>query len=162
MPRIELSTEIRSSREICFDLSPSVDLHKLSTAKTNEEAAAGKTSGLMNLNETVTWRATHIFIRQNLTTKITALQSPIYFVDEQLNGIFKSLRHQHIFTQDGDKVIMTDIFDFESPAGILGQLFNRLMLTSYMRKFLMERNQIIKQFAESDRWTEVMDPKNYK
>jgi len=73
MPRIELSTGIRSSIEICFDLSRSVDLHKLSTAKTNEEAVAGKTSGLMNLNETVSWRATHFFIRQELTTKITAL-----------------------------------------------------------------------------------------
>ena len=54
---------------------------------------------------------------------------------------------------------MTDIFDFESPGGILGQLFNRLILTSYMRKFLIERNQIIKEFAESDRWKEVLDGK---
>ncbi|QFG53124.1 SRPBCC family protein [Chryseobacterium sp.] len=162
MPRIELSTEIRSSIEICFDLSRSVDLHKLSTAKTNEEAVAGKTSGLMNLNETVSWRATHFFIRQELTTKITALDHPVYFVDEQLKGIFRSLRHQHKFAQDGEKTTMTDIFDFESPGGILGQLFNRLILTSYIRKFLIERNQIIKEFAESDRWKEVLDGKIYK
>ncbi len=162
MPRIELKTEINSSIEICFDLARSIDLHKVSAGHTREEAVAGRTSGLINLNETVTWQATHFFIRQKLTSKITAINRPDYFVDEQLNGIFKSLRHQHIFAQDGDKVIMTDIFAFESPAGILGQLFNKLMLTSYMRKFLMERNQTIKEFAESDRWKEVLDPKNYK
>src|SRR5690606_2623789 len=157
MPRIELSTEISSSVQICFDLSRSVDLHKLSTAKTNEEAVAGKTSGLLDLNETVTWRATHFFIRQNLTTKITALQSPIYFVDKQLNEIFKSLRQQHIFTPDADKVIRTHIGDCESPAGILGQLFNRLVLTRCWPEYLMARNRIITRVAECSRWRAPLD-----
>jgi hypothetical protein len=41
MPIIELTTEIKSTIEICFDLSRSIDLHKISTAYTNEEAIAG-------------------------------------------------------------------------------------------------------------------------
>ena len=51
MPKIELKTEINSTLEICFDLSRSIDLHKISTAKTNEEAIEGTTSGLINLNK---------------------------------------------------------------------------------------------------------------
>ncbi|MEH6514179.1 hypothetical protein [Maribacter arcticus] len=47
MPRIELRTEINAPKEIVFDLSRSIDLHKISTEHTKEEAISGKTSGLI-------------------------------------------------------------------------------------------------------------------
>lgn len=157
MPVIKLITEINSTPEICFDLSRSIDLHKISTAQTKEEAIAGKTSGLIGLGETVTWRATHFGIRQKLTSKITDFDRPAYFVDEQLKGIFKSINHQHHFQKVDEKVVMTDIFEFHSPFGILGKIFNKLILTNYLKNFLIERNQIIKEFAESDKWKQILD-----
>jgi len=54
MPVIELKTAIKAPVERCFDLSRSIDLHKISTAHTNEEAIAGVTSGLIGPNEWVT------------------------------------------------------------------------------------------------------------
>lgn len=151
MPRIELITEIDSTIDICFDLSRSIDLHKISTVKTNERAIDGKTSGLIGLNEFVTWEATHFGFRQNLTSKITAFERPNYFVDEQLKGAFKSIHHQHIFEKNCGKVIMKDIFTFHSPFGIFGHLFNKLILTNYLKKLLIARNKVIKEYAESDR-----------
>jgi hypothetical protein len=59
MPRIVLKTEIDAPIEVCFDLSRSIDLHQISTAHTNEQAIDGVTSGLINLHESVTWRARH-------------------------------------------------------------------------------------------------------
>ena len=47
--------------ERVFDLSRSISLHKISSAHTNKEAIGGITSGLINKNETVTWRAKHLF-----------------------------------------------------------------------------------------------------
>ncbi len=152
MPTIKLLTEINSTIEVCFDLSTSIDLHKISTSKTKEQAIAGKTSGLIKLDEFVTWQATHFGFKQKLTSKITAFKRPYYFVDEQLKGPFKSIRHEHIFAQIGDKVIMTDVFEFHSPLGMFGRLFNKLIFTSYMRRFLMERNNVIKEFAENGKW----------
>ena len=157
MPKIELITEINSTIKVCFDLSRSIDLHKISTAKTNEEAIAGRTTGLINLNETVTWQATHFGLRQKLTSKITALERPKYFTDEQTQGIFKSIIHEHKFEQIGNKVIMTDIFEFQSPLGILGKIINKLVLTNYLKKLLVDRNQIIKEFAETEKWKEVLN-----
>lgn len=157
MPKIELTTEIKSTLEICFDLSRSIDLHKISTAQTNEEAIAGRTNGLINLNETVTWQATHFGIKQKLTSKITAFDRPNYFVDEQIKGIFKSIFHEHTFEQVGDKIIMKDIFEFHSPFGILGMIFNKLVLTNYLKDLLTNRNQIIKEFAETEKWKEVLN-----
>jgi hypothetical protein len=44
---------------------------------------------------------------------------------------------------------MTDVFEFESPLGIIGKLFNAIFLTGYLRKFLIKRNEMIKTIAES-------------
>jgi hypothetical protein len=75
--QIEISTQINASLERCFDLSRSIDLHIGSTKQTGERAIAGRTSGLMELGETVTWRAKHFGVWQNLTSKITDLSTPI-------------------------------------------------------------------------------------
>lgn len=157
MPKIELITEIKSTPEICFDLSRSIDLHQISTARTNEKAIAGRTSGLIKLNETVTWQATHFGIRQKLSSKITAFDRPNFFVDEQINGAFKSFVHEHRFEKMGDTVFMKETFDFQSPLGLIGKIFNSLVLTRYMTKLLSERNRVIKDYAESEKWKEMLE-----
>ncbi|OYU84079.1 MAG: cell division protein [Flavobacterium sp. BFFFF2] len=156
MPKIVLTTEIHATPDLCFDLSRSIDLHKISTAHTNEEAIAGTTSGLINLHQTVTWQATHFGVKQLLTSKITAFDRPHSFTDEQTKGIFKSFKHIHQFEKVGDQTMMTDIFEFQSPFGLLGHIFNRLILTRYMKKLLTDRNHFIKAFAETDQWREVI------
>lgn len=110
MPLIHLSTPIAAPIGIVFDLSRSIDLHQVSTAKTGERAVAGRTSGLIEKGETVTWRARHFGVWQYLTSKIT---------------------------------------EMESPLGLLGRAADVLFLKTYMEKLLLERNQVIKQFAES-------------
>ena len=140
MPIIELTTNINAGIEICFDLSRSIDLHKISTAHTNETAIDGVTTGLIGVNEFVTWQAKHFGITQKLTVKITAYNRPFHFRDEQVNGAFKSFSHDHYFEQNNGQTIMKDVFDFESPYGLPGILFNKLVLTLYMKKLLAKRN----------------------
>jgi ligand-binding SRPBCC domain-containing protein len=149
MPSVVIQTTINAPIERCFDLSRSIDLHTDSMKHTGEKAIAGRTSGLIGLGETVTWEAKHLGIRQTLTSKITEFEFPDYFVDEQVSGAFKSIRHEHRFVQQGSKILMTDNFIFESPLGVLGQLANVLFLKSYMKRLLVKRNEIIKQAAES-------------
>ena len=149
MPIIQLTTLINAPIEKVFDLSRSIDLHMESTKQTGEQAIAGKTNGLIGLGETVTWRAKHFGIWQTLTSKITEFDRPNLFADEMVSGAFKSFRHEHHFTTSGDHTIMKDVFEFESPLGILGRIFNKLILTRYMTKLLEERNRVIKEIAES-------------
>jgi ligand-binding SRPBCC domain-containing protein len=157
MPIIFLETSIHSSIELCFDLSRSIDLHQISTARSGEKAIAGRLTGLIGLHEQVVWQATHFGIRQNLCSEITRFERPFYFRDEMISGAFKSYLHDHIFESAGNKVIMKDIFNFESPGGPAGRLFNFLALTRYMRKLLAERNTIIKSYAETDLWKTVLN-----
>ena len=156
MPVIELKTIIRAPIERCFLLSLSVDLHKLSTAGTYEQAIAGITSGIMKMGDTVTWRAKHFGIYQVLTTKISAYQMPNYFISEMVKGAFKKIHHQHIFHPYGNGTAMTDLFDFECPFGVVGRVAEKLFLKKYMTKFLAIRNQTIKNVAEGEAWKELL------
>lgn len=156
MPRIILHTQINAPIATVFDLSRSIDLHKVSTAHTNEEAIAGKTSGLIGLGESVTWRAKHLGFYQELTTKITAFDFPNAFTDEMEKGAFKCFRHDHLFRAENGKTIMTDVFDYTSPFGLLGKLADFLFLKKYMTRLLAKRNETIKQFAEYGNWKETI------
>lgn len=156
MPRIELQTEIKADKKIVFDLSRSIDLHKISTEHTNEAAIAGKISGLIGLNERVTWRARHIGIYQNLTSEITEFSRPNYFVDEMVKGVFSEFKHEHHFSELNVGTLMTDYFYYKSPFGILGKLVDQIFLKKYLTDFLTKRNQIIKEFAESDKWKQIL------
>ncbi|KQT18589.1 cell division protein [Chryseobacterium sp. Leaf404] len=149
MSKILLTTTINADIKTVFDLSRDIDLHQKSTFKTGEKAIAGRTSGLIELEETVTWRAKHLGFYQTHTSKITEMEKPFKFTDVMLKGRFKSFIHQHLFKTEGKNTIMTDILEFESPAGLIGQLFNYFFLKNYMTEFLLERNKLIKSTAEN-------------
>lgn len=157
MPVIELETVIKSSNiEIVFDLIRSIDLHQVSTKRTNEKAISGRTSGLIELGETVTWRARHLGFYQELTSIITDFDRPTFFADEMHKGIFKGFRHEHHLRRENDSVIIKDIFEYNAPLGWLGKIADVLFLKKYMRRFLLERNQVIKEFSETDKWKGVL------
>ncbi len=156
MPIIKITTEINAPIETCFDLSRSIDLHAHSMKHTQESAVAGKTNGLIEMNETVTWQAKHFGITQFLTSKITNYNRPFIFRDEQTKGIFNSFKHDHIFESQGDKTIMKDVFEYQSPLGFLGKIADFLFLKRYMENLLITRNKIIKDYAESDKWKAVL------
>lgn len=149
MPTIELITIVNAPIEKCFDLARNIDLHIESTKQTGEQAIAGRTGGLIELGETVTWRAKHFDIWQTLTSKIMDFDRPNFFADEMVKGAFKSFRHEHYFVSRHEQTLMKDIFVFESPAGVVGRLFNWLILKKYMTRLLSKRNKVIKSAAEN-------------
>lgn len=148
MTLIEVSTEIKADIEKCFDLARDVDFHKLSVKKTKEEAIAGRISGMCELGDEITWRATHFGIRQKLSVKITKFNRPNFFEDKMTKGAFKSMRHEHLFVQTSELTLMKDKFYYEVPFGILGKIVNVLILKNYMKNFLLQRNRVLKQIAE--------------
>jgi ligand-binding SRPBCC domain-containing protein len=153
MTHIYLETIINAPIDICFDLSRSIDLHQFTTKQTGERAIAGKISGLIEKGEFVTWEATHFLVKQNLTTKIIEMSRPDYFIDIMTDGAFKSMWHRHSFSQSiTQKTTMTDEFKYETPYGMLGHLFNKLILKKYMMALLKGRNDIIKNVEESGEW----------
>jgi ligand-binding SRPBCC domain-containing protein len=65
-------------------------------------------------------------------------------------GAFASMSHRHEFAgTDGGGTLMRDSFTFRAPLGPLGRIAEWLILTAYMREFLMRRNAHLKQSAEA-------------
>ena len=149
MTTIRLITKINAPIQQVFDLNRNIDVHRLSTAKSNETAIDGITFGLINLNETVTWRGRHFGIYQTHKSLISAMEIPNYFVDEMLEGRFKSFRHEHTFVEKDGKTAMIDSIEYETPFGIFGSIFDRLILKKYLTDFIRERNRFIKDLAEN-------------
>lgn len=156
MGKIILTTKIHAPIERCFDLSTSIDLHKISASQTNEKAIDGITEGLIQLNQTVTWKAKHFGFWHKMKVKITEYEKPNYFVDEMVKGTFKFMHHKHEFAQHQKLTIMKDTFTFSSPFGFIGRLVDKLFLDQYMTDFIKKRNLEIKKFAESEKWKEIL------
>lgn len=152
MSRIELSTRVFAPRGRVFDLARSVDAHVASTPGTDErplDVDGGKTSGLMALGDQVTWRARHLGILQELTSKIVRYDRPGHFRDSMVRGAFAGFDHDHYFDDDGaGGTLVRDVFVFRSPFGPLGRLAEIVLLDRYMRRFLEQRARTLKALAE--------------
>ncbi|AIY00145.1 hypothetical protein ART_0546 [Arthrobacter sp. PAMC 25486] len=72
-----------------FALSRSIDTHTESMAGSRETAVAGVTSGLIELGLEVSWRAWHFGLPLHMSSRITAMEVPTRFVDEQVKGPFQ-------------------------------------------------------------------------
>lgn len=152
MARIELSLLVAAPPSRCFDLARSIDAHLESTAATGERAIGGRTSGLLALGDEVTWRARHLGVSQELTSRITAFERPLHFRDSMVRGAFARFDHDHYFESVNGGTLLRDVFDYRAPLGPLGWLAERLFLSAYMRRFLATRLRALKALAESDAW----------
>lgn len=156
MPVINLETKIEAPIERVFDLARSIDLHQRSMDHTNERAVGGVTTGLIGLGEAVTWEAVHFGIKQRLTSKITVCERPTHLQDIMVGGAFKGFTHDHYLSKTGTGTLMKDVFDFTSPLGLLGSVVDFLFLEKYMTGLLKQRNEVIKQAAESEDWRKFL------
>jgi ligand-binding SRPBCC domain-containing protein len=143
---IRIVTVIAAQTDRCFDLARDIDFHTRSLAGTGEKAVAGRTSGLIEQGESVTWEARHLGFQQQFTAEVTGFDRPLYFRDVMTAGAFRSFAHDHRFEERDGKTVMTDEVAFRSP---LGWLVDRLFIAGYLRRLLEGRCQAIKQEAES-------------
>jgi ligand-binding SRPBCC domain-containing protein len=148
MTTINLTTKIKAPQQIVFDVSRNIDIHQQSASKSKEKAIAGVTSGLINLNETVTWRGKHFGIYLTHKSRITAMDLHSYFVDEMEEGKFKTFKHEHFFEETNGVTTMTDKLQYETPFGFIGKLFDYFLLKNHLTVFLLERNKTLKKISE--------------
>jgi len=150
--RLQLQTTIHAPADLCFDLSRSIEVHLASSAHTKETVVAGKSSGLCEVGDVITWCARHFGVFQRLTVRITRVEYPTYFRDEMLSGAFKGFVHHHYFTEVAGTTIMKDEFCYTTPLGVLGKCAEFLFLDNYMQQLLVTRNAFIKNAAETGTW----------
>jgi len=150
MTTIKITTNYYAPIERVFNTNRDIDIHQQTASKTKEIAIAGITSGLINKNETVTWKGKHFGVFITHQSLISEMIFPTYFVDEQLKGHFKSFKHQHFFEQKENYVEVKDHLEYETPFGIIGKLFDKLFLKKHLTNFITYRNAILKDLAEKN------------
>jgi ligand-binding SRPBCC domain-containing protein len=156
MPTIHLTTFIKAPVQVVFDLSRSVEVHKQSMRNFKEEAVAGTRFGLVEKEDTITWKAKHLLRKRLLRVRITEMFKWERYTDEQVEGNFKMMKHEHHFKPCDNGTIIIDLLHFESPYGVMGKWFNSLYFTRYMRRLLEQRNKTIKEFAETGKWKNLL------
>lgn len=156
MPTLHLTTFVAAPAEIVFDLTRHIGLHKETMAAHTEDAVAGIRFGLLEKDDTVTWRAKHFFKTRLLRVKVTAMKKPELFINEQASGDFKNMKHEHYFKPCDNGTILINLFHFETPYGFLGGWFNEFFLNKYLLRLLSRRSAMIKEVAESGRWKTLL------
>lgn len=153
MTKIKIRTTINAPVQTVFDVSRDIDIHQQSASSTKEIAIDGITSGLINFNETVTWRGKHFGIYLTHKSRITAMNLYEYFVDEMEEGKFKSFRHEHFFYEKDGITVMKDKVYYQVPYGVVGELFDFLFLKNHLINFLIKRNKVLKALSEKSEVT---------
>ncbi|RUQ99220.1 SRPBCC family protein [Labedella endophytica] len=139
--RLHLETVLPVPPGVAFDLARDLDAHLASMRSSGERIVAGRTGGLIGAGEFVAWRARHLGLPFTLMSRITAFEEGEMFVDEEIAGPFRSLRHEHRFSGHPDGCLMTDHIVFQAPFGPMGRVAERFVLERYMRELIEERNR---------------------
>jgi ligand-binding SRPBCC domain-containing protein len=150
MGHVVIETLIAAPRERVFDLARDVSAHTQSAAFSRERAVEpGRTAGLLELGDAVTFEGIHFFLRLRITARIVEFDRPRSFADELVRSAFRSLRHVHEFEErNGGATLMRDTLDWVSPLGILGRLADALFVTRHMRRFVTRKQLALKEMAE--------------
>ena len=143
VPTLEVVTRIAAQPAEVFDLSLDVGAHTASMSGSGERIVGGVRTGHMKLGDTVTWSARHFGIPWRMTSRISAYERPVRFVDEQVRGPFRHWHHEHSFTWDAASgtTQMRDVISFAAPFGVIGRVAERLVLRRYMERLVASRNK---------------------
>jgi len=140
--RLVVETLIHAPREAVFDLSRDVDAHIRSASFSRERAVPpGRTSGLLERGDSVTFEGKHFGIRQRFTVHITEMERPIRYINQATHRAFRRLRHVHEFEETAGGTLMRDTLEWTSPFGIFAGWF--------LRRFVTKKQRELKRMAES-------------
>lgn len=156
MATIELSRTVDAPIERVFDLARSVDCH-VATMGHGERAVAGVTEGLLAAGDEVTWRARHFGVPLRLRVRVTEVDRPSYFRDEQVAGPFADFDHEHRFEPVDGGTELRDTVRFRSPAGPLGAVADALVIRRYLRRLIGRRNRRLATLAAGDDWHRFLE-----
>lgn len=115
-------------------------------ARHQEQAHAAQK--ILGLHDEVTFTARHFARTWRMTSRIVELDPNRSFVDEQTSGPFKRFRHTHTFVAFEHGCEMTDHITYQAPAGVVGAVVARLVLTRYLHDLIAERGRYLASVSE--------------
>lgn len=156
MAKIHLTTFIAAPVDRVFDLSRHIALYKLLFQGRKEKISSGAASALLGKNETISIIASHGGKARMTMLKLTTLERPNLFVEEQVKGDLQNYRHEHHFKRAENGTILIDILEFGTPKDIVGKIFGKVYFKKYLEDLLRKRTEIVRGYAETEKWRAVL------
>lgn len=101
---------------------------------------AGADSGEIAPDQRISYTVRPVWgIPLRWVTRITLVEAPFRFVDEQERGPYAYWRHEHELLPDGDGTLMRDRVLYRPPLGPLGELMHPLVIAPRLRAIFAYR-----------------------
>ncbi|HRE52825.1 MAG TPA: cell division protein [Flavitalea sp.] len=156
MTHIHMTTFIAAPVERAFDLSRNLTVWKYVFNNRKEIFSSGAGSKLIDKDETLTLMVKHAGKMRSSMLKITQLQKPVFFAEEQVKGDLENFRHEHHFKKVDNGCILIDLVYFGPPTDLLGRFLGKRYLRKYLEGLIRKRNEIIRHYAETESWRAVL------
>ena len=157
MTSIHITTFIQAPVERVFDLARNITMLKSTLNGTAVHASSGGSSYLFQPGDIITYQSKNLGRNRTVTARITEMNRPASFTEEQVKGDLKSYSHSHHFKHTENGTIMIDLIECEGPRDWLGSLAGSLYLKKYLEKLTRKRIAMIRQYAESEKWKAVLE-----
>jgi ligand-binding SRPBCC domain-containing protein len=131
-------------------------LYRLTFQSRKERFTSGAGANLIGKGETISIIAKHAGRTRLSMLKITDLDRPSLFIEEQVKGDLRNFRHEHHFKSAENGTIIIDIVEFGNPKDILGKILGKIYFKNYLEELLHKRNEIIRSYAETEKWRAVL------
>jgi ligand-binding SRPBCC domain-containing protein len=156
MASIHLTTFIAAPIERVFDLSRHLAIYKQVFQSRKAEFRSGAASSLLSPGETISVLGKIAGKNRMTMLKLTKLQRPLSFTEEQVKGDLESYKHEHHFKPAQNGTIVIDILEYGPPRDMIGRIVARIRMKKYLEEFIGKRNETIRNYAETEKWRAVL------
>lgn len=143
LSRFVLETIVLAPPADVFGAALDPALHVKSMARHGETMVEAPAGGAFTEGSTVTWRARHFGIPFHLRSVVFDIDPPRGFSDRQISGPFGAFLHEHVFDEHPAGTLVRDTVTFRSPFGPIGRVVDAVVMRSYLRRLIAERNEIL-------------------
>jgi hypothetical protein len=129
MIRITETRVIAAGAQCCFDVTRSVDFHKVTGRHIRAEAVAGRKTGLSEHGDWTVWSARFFGVRFRIRMEARDFNPPTDWIDAGRSFLFRTFSHRYKFEEIGSPenplTRFTDDFGFALRGGILAAPIER-------------------------------------
>lgn len=153
---IHITNFIAAPSETVYDLSRHVLLQKKAMEKIGARQLRGVSSGLLSNNDTILWALGLANKDFHFTLKITELNPGLFIQEEMTQGSLESFKHLRHFKKIKNGTLVIDEIFYTLPKKFWAPWVDRLLLNGKLHDLLKERNNILKEYAESNKWRALL------
>ena len=153
---IHITNFIAAPSEIVYDLSRHMLLQKTAMEKIGGKQVRGVSSGLLSNQDIVLWNI-HFLKKDFLfNLKITDLTPGLFIQEEMFQGSFESFKHLRHFKKIQNGTLVIDEIFYSLPKKFWSGWIDRFFVNGKLHELLKERNKILKEYAESNKWKALL------